>query len=144
MARKMKDRSGQMMVELCIVLPVIIVVAVIAVNALMFFGDCAQFDRISRNAVCTFASSPDSGQDAGEVASAIQAQLESACNADNLSSSVEVFEDANGYDVFTATLEFSPTLFGLGLRCDILGIPLPKLTHSSRMTVSPYKPGMLF
>ena len=44
--------------ELVAVLPVAIVVAAITVNALVFFGDCAAFDRIARNAVRVYATSP--------------------------------------------------------------------------------------
>ena len=43
--RRLDDDGGQATVELAVVLPVVIIVAVIAVNALTFFGACAAFDR---------------------------------------------------------------------------------------------------
>ena len=49
--RKLADRSGQMTVELCAVLPVVIVIAAILVNVMTFFGECAEFDRVARNSV---------------------------------------------------------------------------------------------
>ena len=50
-SRVQADDRGQMTVELLVVLPVVLIVAVVAVNALTFFGDCAAFDRVARNAV---------------------------------------------------------------------------------------------
>lgn len=141
---KIRDQKGQMMVELCMLLPVVIVIAVIVVNAIMFFGDCAKFDRISRNAACAVAASPSYGWNPGQSAAEIQAQVESEMSASNLTSSVDVFVDSNGMETYRATLRFRPTLFGLGLNTEVLGVPLPSLTHTSSITVSPYKPGMLF
>lgn len=42
---------GQMTVELAVVFPALLAVAVIAVNALLFFSECAAFDRVAREAV---------------------------------------------------------------------------------------------
>ena len=42
---------GHMTIELVVVLPVVLALAVVAVNALQFFGDCAAFDREARNAI---------------------------------------------------------------------------------------------
>ena len=70
--------SGQMTVELMAVLPVALIIAVIVVNALVFFGDCAAFDRVARNAVRVYATSPTYGAQAAQsqanVLSAVQAQ----------------------------------------------------------------------
>ena len=45
------DERGQMTVELAAAFPVLIIVAVIAVNALAFFSECAAFDNVFRDAV---------------------------------------------------------------------------------------------
>lgn len=45
---------------------------------------------------------------------------------------------------FTARMEYSPTLFGLGLRREIFGIALPPMTREVSMVVDAYKPGVLF
>ena len=47
-SRKHRDDSGQMTVEFAVAFPVFVIVAVIAVNALLFFSDCAAFDRLAR------------------------------------------------------------------------------------------------
>ena len=53
---------GQMTVELAVVFPALLAVAVIAVNALLFFSECAAFDRVAREAVRLHAASPAYGQ----------------------------------------------------------------------------------
>lgn len=142
--RKIASSKGQMTVELCIVLPVAIVVAAIAVNALSFFGSCAEFDRVGRNAVRAVAASPGYEQTTDEAVSKVEASIRSALSGENLQCSVEASKDYRGYEEYRMVLEYSPTLFGLGLKDEVLGVPLPKLTHESRLTLDRYKPGMLF
>ena len=136
--------TGQMTVELLVVLPVALIVALIAVNALTFFGDCAAFDRVARNAVRLCAASPAYGQDAGQSADEVRAVVEEAMGREGLTVEVTASGGALGQVTFTATLGYAPTLFGLGLRDEVLGVRLPRLEHQVSLTVDPYKPGMLF
>ena len=101
------DERGQMTVELAAAFPVLIIVAVIAVNALAFFSECAAFD------------------------------------AENEAVRVSAEAVSGGHTRFTGTLEYMPTLFGLGLRSTVFGIPLPPLTHAVSIAVDCYKPGVL-
>lgn len=144
MIPKIRCIRAQMTVELSIVFPIVIVIAIITTNALSFFGYCADFDRLSRNAVRTYAASPEAGESTSDAESKIQAAIDSALNASNLHSSISVEKDWRGYEHFIMTLYYSPTLFGLGLKTEVFGVPMPQLTHRSQMTVDPYKPGMLF
>lgn len=141
---KVACACGQMTVELCVVFPVIIVIAVIATNAMLFFGCCAEFDRVGRNAVRTFAAVPAHGSDAGSAETQVQSALEGALSDENLEVSVTSSRDFRGYEEYAMTLRFHPTLFGLGLKQEVFGVALPALTHESRIVVNPYKPGMLF
>ena len=52
---------GQMTVEFMVAFPCMIIVALIATNALLFFSECASFDRAFRQSVCTYAASPGHG-----------------------------------------------------------------------------------
>ena len=144
MVRRGACEGGQMTVELLVVLPVALVVAVIAVNALTFFGDCAAFDLVARSSVRVCAASPGYGQDLGQSADAVRAMVEDEMGRDNLAVSVEVERGSLGLATFTVTLRYVPTLFGMGLRDEVLGVRLPALTHRTALTVDPYKPGMLF
>lgn len=133
-----------MTVELCVVFPVVIVIAVIATNALSFFGYCAEFDRVARNAVRTYATSLAYGESTDSAVSRVETALEEAMDASNLECDVSASRNGLGYGSYEMTLRFKPTLFGLGLHSEVFGVPLPELSHQSRLTVCPYKPGMLF
>ena len=51
--------------------------------------------------------------------------------------------DCAGHTSFSATLEYMPTLFGLGLRSEVMGVAMPKLSHTEELVVDCYKPGVL-
>lgn len=143
-ARKRAVRdSGQMTIEFAVALPVLIVVAVIASNALLFFSECASFDRVAREAVRVCAASPAYGQGLEQSRAQVQSFIDESFSAPYLSSEVGVSGGGLGHATFTATLEFSPTLFGLGLRDEVFGVALPRLKHVATMTVDVYKPGVV-
>lgn len=134
---------GQMTVELAVAFPVLIVVAVIAVNALTFFSECAAFDNAFRDAVRVHATSPAPGQGADQSGAQVQTALSAAFAKGNEQARVAVEGVSGGHTRFTGTLEYWPTLFGLGLKTSVFGIALPPLSHSASMTVDCYKPGVL-
>ena len=136
-------RRGQMTIELAVAMPVLIVVAVIAVNALTFFAECAVFDRAVHEAVLVHAASPAYGQGLDQSCALVeQAVLETLGTAGD---DVSVTYGDAGFDFvqFTATLEYHPTLFGLGLRSEVFGVGLPTLTHATTLVVDVYKPGVI-
>lgn len=142
----MKNRHpecGQMTVELAVAMPVLIAVAVIAVNALTFFAECAVFDRVAHEAVRVHAAAPAYGQDTGQSCALVEQDICMALDADNLEVSVSC--GAAGFDCeqFTATLVFHPTLFGMGLRSEVFGVSLPSLIHATSYVVDVYKPGVI-
>lgn len=143
MVMKMREQSGQMSIEFMLVLPVIIIIAVIAVNALLFFSECAAFDRLVRDAVRVHATSPAYGQGLEQSCSQIAEAVSQNFEEENLVTTVNCEQNALGNATFTAEIIFSPTLFGMGMRSSVLGVPLPSLKHSVSFTVSPYKPGVL-
>lgn len=137
------DDFGQATVELAVAFPVALTVAVIAVNAMLFFSDCASFDRASREMVRIHAASPAYGQQIEQSKAKIEDGLGSLFSRANLSTRVSVESVDGGHVRFNTTLEYSPTLFGLGLRSSVMGISLPHLEHTEQFTVDCYKPGML-
>lgn len=143
MGMRMFSESGQMTVELAVAFPVLLIVAVMAVNALTFFSDCAVFDRVAREAVRVHATSPAYRQGSGQTSALVEQEIRAALNADNLD--VSVSHGAAGFDFerYTATLSFSPTLFGMGLRSEVFGVALPRLVHTAEYTVDTYKAGVV-
>ena len=139
-----REEKGQATVELAVMLPVAIIVAVVVVNALTFFGTCAPFDRVARQTVCAWAAAPAAGEDAGDVAALVADELEERFADPHTAVSVRVETASAGLMRFTARIEYFPTLFGLGLRSEVFGVALPPLVHEVDLVVDAYKPGILF
>ena len=53
--------SGQMVVELAALIPVMLIAAAISMNLLSYMGDCARFDKVSSQAVRVYGISPSYG-----------------------------------------------------------------------------------
>ena len=140
--RKIGDR-GQATVELAVVIPVALIVAVVTVNALAFFGTCAAFDRTARQAVCIYGAAPAAGEGPTDAVAHIEETLRDAVGASNVSVSASVESTVLGLERYTARVEFMPTLFGLGLRSEVFGVRLPPLTHEVSLVVARYRPGVL-
>ncbi|MFR1637832.1 MAG: hypothetical protein ACLSVD_00875 [Eggerthellaceae bacterium] len=79
----MRDERGQMTVELAAAFPVLIIVAVIAVNALAFFSECAAFDNVFRDAVRVHTASPAAGEGIEQSSALVQTALSAAFDAEN-------------------------------------------------------------
>lgn len=139
----LRRQDGQGTVEFAVMFPVVLIVAVIAVNALLFFSECSAFDRQARQATRVYVASPAYGQDVAQSLALVKANLEDRFDEDNLSVDVVAMGVSGEFVRVVATLEFSPTLFGMGLRDEVLGVPLPKLKHSVDLSVDVYKPGVL-
>lgn len=142
-ARFMRNAGGQATIELAAAIPVFIIVLTIATNALAFFADCAVFDRVAHDAVRVYASSPAYGQTAGQSCALVESELRSVLDADNVRVRVSYAPAGIDLDQYTATIEYSPTLFGLGLRSEVFGVQLPVLTHVTTYVVDGYKPGLV-
>lgn len=139
-----KDTSGQMTVELAVVFPVLIIVAVIVVNALQFFGICAAFDRASHQTIRVYAASPAYGWDPATCCARIEQSLEAAF-AENEGTTIAVEMQALGVGLqeFTSRIEYLPSIFGMSVQGDVFGIALPRLVHTSRFVVESYRPGII-
>ncbi|MDO5329395.1 MAG: hypothetical protein Q4E88_04810 [Coriobacteriia bacterium] len=138
-----KDQTGQATVELAVLFPIVIIIAVIAVNALLFFGHCASFDRTFRQVVSTVASSPAAGQSTVNTKALIENALHENFQNNNLEFEVAVGEVSGHFKNFDGTIKMYPTLFGLGLKKEIFGVSLPTLNHKCQMAVDVYKPGVI-
>ena len=81
---------GQMTVELAVVFPALLAVAVIAVNALLFFSECAAFDRVAREAVRVHTASPAYGQGLEQSCAQVAKTVEQAFDRPYLGTRVAV------------------------------------------------------
>ena len=132
-----------MTVEFVVAFPVMLAIAVIAVNAVLFFSECAAFDRLARQAVCTYAAAPGYGQGTAQAAASAEADLRQQFNRDYLDVSVSSQGHSPGYVRYTATLSFTPTLVGRQFSGSVFGVSITPLRHSTQLTLDPYKPGAI-
>ena len=132
-----------MTIEAMVALPALIAVAVIAVNALLFFDACASFDRQFRLAVTTFATSPAHGEGQGAAMGRVEQSLEQAIDEEYLDTEVSVSGHSPGWITYTGELRFTPTLFGHGFSGSAFGVSLPPIVHRAELTIDPYKPGAI-
>jgi Flp pilus assembly protein TadG len=140
---KQGAQSGQMTIEFVVCFPVMLVVALIAINALLFFSECASFDRNFREATVSYASSPSYGQTVDNSCAKIKTSIEKVCNGDLVSVDVASSGIEGGLVTFTGTLSFTPTLFGAGSLSSAFGVSFPRLTHQNQIVVDCYKPGVV-
>ena len=137
------DSRGQMTIELAAALPVLLVVALLAVNALTFFGQCAVFDRAAHQAVRVHAAAPAYCQGVSTTCALVEADIRQALGDVNVDVSVACSAAGRDLERYTATLSFSPTLFGYGLRSQAFGVQMPHLVHTIDYVVDSYKPGVV-
>lgn len=149
---------GQAAVEMAVVMPVLLAVVGISINLMVFFGDCACFDRVAAEAVRTEAASPGYGH-YGSVSRAaeVRAAIESSFSeSDHLSFSVSVSEsglgatpaDGDGIglsllphnETFTCTMHYRPWGFG----DSFFGVKFSGVPHTRAYVIDPYRPGVLF
>ena len=140
----MRNRRGQATVEMAIAFPVLIVVAVIAVNVTLFFSECAAFDRAFRQETRAIAASPAYAQGTAQSAAQIKAAIDERFDASYLATEVNAAAGDSGCVRFDGTLDYAPMLFGRGMVDEVFGVALPHLRHSTYLVVDVYKPGVFF
>jgi hypothetical protein len=140
-AEKLKDRRGQMTVELCVMLPVAMLIALIAINAMDFLVTCASFDRQAKSIVRLVASSPANSVNDVSLAATVETRLQEKFTASNIAIEVHVQGSGTEYRTFTAKINYSPTLFGMDFREKFFGVKLGTLTHETQLTLEVYRVG---
>ena len=156
MIRFMNDERGQMAVELAALIPVILVIAAVSFNALIYMGECARFDRVAAEAVRVYGASPGYGQYSA-----------SACNANIKAFIEDSFGDREGLDFsvisvdigaisghelrsstglvfsiipsnrkYSCTMSYTPIMF----RSGVFGASFGQVEHVCEFVVDPYKP----
>ena len=141
-----RAESGQMAVELAVVLPVLLVVMVIAIDALVFMGECARFDHLAAQAIRAEGASPGTGDYAiSKRAKNIKSDLTESFVDSGARVSVAHEEHSGvaiwGTCTFTCTLKMAPWPFShKGI--EVFGAHIPTtLTHQYSLVVEPYTPG---
>lgn len=152
---KLSSTRGQMAVELMVVMPVLVALVIIALDCMVYFGDCARFDRIAGEAVRLHAASPASAEyGAADGAGEIQQEIGMAMkNPDRLSFSVSCEgavvsggEEANSIISFIpqpraykCVLHYTPWPLSSGA----FGVQPVSMSHEKSYVIDPYRPGVI-
>lgn len=144
MKSKFANKEGQMTVELAVAFPVLIIVAVVMVNALSFAGECARFDRISRNSLRTETSTPSIDESTSASCSRVKEVLDEEFRADNESVEVSILQEKDFCVEFECELKWYPTLFGMGLKSEVFGVHMLELSHKNSLVIDPHRAGDVF
>ena len=153
-ALRSREEAAQATVEMAIVAPVLIVLALIVYNVMLFAGAVARFDRVAPDIVLAHAVSPEGEGSGGlsDTTERVRAALEDAMDGYGLEIEVagEPGADAEGsmlslagtLATYTCTMRLAPWPSGLSIAGVSLGTPT-FLVHERAVTIDPWKPGVV-
>ncbi|MDO4404759.1 MAG: hypothetical protein Q4C09_06955 [Atopobiaceae bacterium] len=153
--RMARGQQGQMAVELAVMVPVVIVVALVVYNICRFVEACATFDRVAPDAVISQGVAPAGEQSALAAAGEVQSCIEAALSM----SSCEVTVDVSGPEprslgrgltfpvsplltTYTCTLRYHPWPSAFVI-AGVHFAPSLALTHERKLVVDRFRPGVV-
>lgn len=148
------DRAGQMTVELAVLTPVILVIALVALNLMGYVEACAAFDQASLDAVLAHGVAPSGEQSPERAVEEVSAALEEAlgregrCEVEVRAEAVAERADGVSFVVsplitrYVCTLTYHPWPRSLRLPGITLEAPLA-LRHERELVVDRYRSGVV-
>lgn len=150
-----REERAQATVEMAVVVPVLLVLALIAYNIMLFVAATARFDRIAPDIVAAHAVSP-SGESNGSTddsVGVIESQIEGAmagydveievtCTEGGASSGDDLLTLIGGLRTYRCSMRMRPWPSSLSIAGVDLGAPVA-LAHHRDVTVDPWRPGVV-
>lgn len=158
--RVTREERAQATVEMAVVAPVMLVVALIVYNVMMFVAATARFDRVAPDiALAHGVASSGDGSDAFsevEAASCVEEHLALAMDGHDVAVEVTVVGSSEpesvdagvllrlvgGLRTYRCTMKYKPWPQGLSVAGVDLGAPL-ELKHTRDVIVDPWRPGVV-
>ena len=150
-AHLMREGTAQATVEMAIVAPVLIVLAIIVYNVMVFTSAVARFDRVAPDIVIAHGVSPagDGKEDAADV---IAVQLREAMEGYEVEIEVVCEQEEDPATTiltlivsprtYRCTMRYTPWPTGIAIAGVPIGAPLA-LTHERAVAVDPWRPGVI-
>lgn len=150
------DKSGQMNVELAVLVPIMLVVGLIAYNLSVFVALTATFDRAAANAIVSFGVSPSGYATEAAAITQIKSEVERALANDRCIVEVKaapVYEDSP--DTSAVVFPMSPLLTRYTVRMKYKTWPSAMsfagthfdppfyLEHEKTLVVDRFRPGVV-
>lgn len=149
------EERAQATVEMAVVVPVLLVLALIVYNIMLFVAATARFDRIAPDIVAAHAVSPSGEGDgsADDGVSVIESQIEGAmagydveievtCTEGGASSGDDLLTLMGGLRTYRCSMRMRPWPSSLSIAGVDLGAPVA-LAHHRDVTVDPWRPGVV-
>lgn len=152
--KAIRDTKGQMTVELAVLIPIVIVVALIVINLMEFIDACAVFDVVSSDTVIAQAASPAQNISASAMCSELESAIATALRRENTCSVSVCCEDRGvaeksitssflpHYAKYICTLKFRPWPRALNLPIVSYSAPI-ELTHKKTIVIDRFKSGVV-
>lgn len=150
---RLREEHAQATVEMAVVTPVLLVLALIVYNVMIFASAVARFDRVVPDIVLAHAvASEGEGDESSVDASAtVQTQILNAMEGYDLQIEVSSEQGAEASDggllslsgtfrTYTCTMHYEPWPTSLSIAGVPLGAPTT-LSHERTVTVDPWRPG---
>lgn len=153
--QELGERRAQATVEMAIVAPVLIVLALISYNLMVFLSAVARFDRVAPDIVIAQGVSPGADDDGNVVTDAselIEDALEDAMASYGVDIEVELEDDGDGdgsafelvgsLKTYTCTMSYEPWPTSFTIAGIDLGSPV-SLSHERAVTIDPWRSGVV-
>lgn len=150
-AHLMREGTAQATVEMAIVAPVLIVLAIIVYNVMVFTSAVARFDRVAPDIVIAHGVSP-AGDGKEGAADVIAAQLREAMEGYEVEIEVVCEQEEDPATTiltlivsprtYRCTMRYTPWPTGIAISGVPIGAPLA-LTHERAVAVDPWRPGVI-
>lgn len=149
------EERAQATVEMAVVVPVLLVIALIVYNIMLFVAATARFDRIAPDIVAAHAVSPSGESDGStdDSVGVIESQIEGAmagydveievtCTEGGASSGDDLLTLIGGLRTYRCSMRMRPWPSSLSIAGVDLGAPVA-LAHHRDATVDPWRPGVV-
>ena len=150
--RRAGQSDAQATVEAAIVLPILIALALITYNLMMYCSMCARFEKVATTSTIACAVSPASQQRDGDIEDEITAAIIDAMGSypakvtvvtQNGAQQAETMMELIGApNVYTVTLAYTPWPSSFQIAGVSVQVPI-ELTHEVVVTVDPWRPGIV-
>lgn len=148
--RLLCERRAQATVEMAVVAPVLIVLALIVYNVMQFMVATARFDRVAPDIVLAHGAAPASGTDAvsmiatqlEEAMRGYELEIEVGCEEDGSQDASSLLSLVGPLKTYRCTMRYRPWPSALSIAGVDLGAPA-FLTHERSVTIDPWRSGVI-
>lgn len=151
--RALREGRAQAMVEMAVVAPVLIVLALIVYNIMLFVSATARFDRVVPDIVIAQAVSPAGESTAADVTERIAEQVEGAmggydveveiaCDGEGEAGEGALLSLVGGLRTYRCTMRMRTWPGALSIAGVEMGAPV-ELSHTRKVVIDPWRPGVV-